>query len=515
MMGCERDRVRPEKREGMHICPPGPIWPGRRLAWNPSGMKPRLATAGPRAGPCAGPLATNIALLILGAGLLLFARQLISEHARYHIGFSGVSGWSAILYGLAVIVILTRLSNRYTLGLILAIAIACRFVTVFSEPFLSSDIYRYAWDGVVQHAGISPYRYVPGDPALGFLRRPNQDLYSHINRRDTAPTIYPPGAQVLFYAITWLNPTVTAMKLAMVLFEGLTLYALLCLLRELGRPREQVLLYAWCPLLVWEIGCAGHLDSAAMALIALALLARLRDQPVRTGVFLGLAVMTKLYPIVLLPALFRRGEYRMFSTLATVVALGYAAYSSVGLRVFGYLGGYAREEGLESGSRFFLLALLQRVPGLHRLPVGVYGVVAAGLLGALAMWCWRTCCNPARDGQLSALTRRFRLPSQAAFLPQAAALAFALMLLFSPRYPWYVAWLVPFFALLPSLPLFAYICGVFYLYTTALAVGYGPRQFLQQEILYGLVLAAFLIEAAQRFASGRRPMLQDAREVSP
>jgi hypothetical protein len=92
--------------------------------------------------------------------------------------------------------------------------------------FLSSDIYRYAWDGVVQHAGISPYRYAPGDPALSFLRAPNQDLFNHINRREYAQTIYPPAAQIIFYLVTWISSTVRFMKLAMVLFEGMIVWAL-------------------------------------------------------------------------------------------------------------------------------------------------------------------------------------------------------------------------------------------------------------------------------------------------
>ena len=105
------------------------------------------------------------------------------------------------------------------------------------------------------------------------------------------------------------------------------------------------MLYAWCPLLVWEIGSSGHLDSAAMAFIALALLARYRRQPILTGFFLGLAIMTKFYPLVLIPALYRRDDYKMPATLVAVIALGYACYSSVGIRVFGFLGSYVQEEG--------------------------------------------------------------------------------------------------------------------------------------------------------------------------
>jgi flagellar biosynthesis protein FliP len=68
------------------------------------------------------------------------------------------------------------------------------------------------------------------------------------------------------------------------------------------------------------------------------------------------------------------------------------------------------------------------------------------------------------------------------------------MLLFSPHYPWYIAWLIPFFALVPSLTVFTYICAVFYLFTTAMAVGYGPQEYLLNKILYGLVALAFCVE---------------------
>jgi alpha-1,6-mannosyltransferase len=439
------------------------------------------------------PWQTNVALIFLGSGLFLLTRQLISEYSHFTMGFSGVSGWSAILYMLAILIIRSQPVNRYTFGIILTFAIAFRLVTLFPSPYLSSDIYRYAWDGVVQHAHISPYRYVPGDPALQFLRDPNRELFDHINRRDYAHTIYPPVAQCLFYIITFINPTMTFMKTAMILFEGLTLFALLRLLRELGVRREQSLLYAWCPLLIWEIGSSGHLDSAALAFIVLALLARYRRQPVLTGLFLGLAVMTKMYPLVLLPALYRRGEYKMPATLAIVIALGYACYSSVGMGVFGFLGGYVQEEGMDTGTHYFLRELSQHMPGLHTLSVKPYFVFVAVVFTMLITWCWRTCCNPTWPKVNSAQTRVFGLPADADFVIPAFSLAFTLMLLFSPRYPWYVAWLVPFFTTVPDLTAFAYICGLFYMCTTPLAVGFGPPQFLLNKILYGGVVVALLL----------------------
>ncbi len=438
------------------------------------------------------PWQTNATLLLIGAGMIVLARQLLSEYDHFTIGFSGVSGWSVILYAAAAWLILTQPVDRYTFPIILTVAITCRLITLFPDPYLSSDVYRYAWDGVVQHAHISPYRYVPGDPALTFLRAPNQDLYDNINRRDYAHTIYPPAAQLLFYIVTFINPTVTFMKTAMVLFEGLTMFALVKLLGELGIRREQTLLYAWCPLLIWEIAGSGHLDSAAMAFIVLALLARYRQQVTATSIFIAIAILIKVYPAILLPALFRRGEYKMPAIIAALIAFGYACYSSVGMRVFGFFGGYVQEEGMATGSRYFLLEFAQHMPGLHHLPTWVFLAFCVTVFAALTLWCWNTCCKTGSTDVPRGTSDR------ADFLRPALGLAFALMFLFSPHYPWYVAWLIPFLVLMPSLTLFTYICGVFYLCTTAMAVGSGPQQYLLNKFLYGSTLIAFLLETALR-----------------
>jgi hypothetical protein len=153
------------------------------------------------------------------------------------------------------------------------------------------------------------------------------------------------------------------------------------------------------------------------------------------------------------------------------------------VRVFGFLGGYAQEEGLETGARYFLLDLARKRLGAPGLPNGVfYGFCAAVFVG-LIVWRWRVACRPgsARDG----------------FLAPAFGLAAALMLLFSPHYAWYVIWLVPFFTLMPNLPVLVYLMGFFYGYTTALADP-GPKMFLLNEYLYGATAVAFPVWFALR-----------------
>ena len=444
------------------------------------------------------PWQTNAALLGLGAGLIGFSVQFLREAHSFSIGFSGVSSWMALLYLAAVAIVLAFPANtdRYTFPIVLAVALACRLLVLFPAPFLSTDVYRYVWDGIVQHAHISPYRYVPADPELSFLRAPHQAIYDHINRRDYARTIYPPAAQALFFLVSWISPTVTAMKAAMVLFECITVAALLRLLRAMGTPRERTIVYAWCPLAIWEFAGNGHLDAVAIAFIVLALLFRYRRNPVLTGVFLALAILTKLYPVVLLLALYQRGRdegklpgWTMPVTVVAMMAGFYAIYLSAGKLVFGFAGGYVKEEGMDSGARFFLLELAQRVPGLQSLPNAAFIAFAAGVFLALTLWAWRTGCR--RGGAL------------AEFLAPTFAFAIALMLLFSPHYPWYIAWLIPFLVLMPSLPMFTYLCGFFYLCTTALAVGYGPKQFLLNEYLYGWTALAGIISLALHFLKRR------------
>ena len=437
------------------------------------------------------PWMTNVTLCLFGLGLVLLAHQFVSESHRFTIGFSGCSGWSAILYIATIIVIYTQPTDRSTFWIVIGFAIAFRAMTLFADPFSSSDIYRYVWDGIVQHAHISPYRYVPGDPSLSFLRAPNQHIFDNINRRDYAHTIYPPVAQMIYWLVTLFSQTVLAMKVAMFGFECLTVVALVRLLRLLGRPRVHILLYAWCPLLVWEIGGAGHVDAAVFAFVTLAILFRHREQPVLTGVFLGLAVMTKFYPLVLLPALYKRGDWKMPATFIAICGLSYLPYLSVGKLVFGFLLGYTKEEGIDSGARFFLLEWVQSLSALEHLPVFVYLVFCATVLGAISLWAWR------RASGVSVDSGHAPSGTSPAFLRAAMLLAFALMLLFSPHYPWYIVWLIPLFTLVPNLPLLAYSMAFFYLFTTALADP-GAKMFLLNKILYGMTALVFLLHLAVR-----------------
>ena len=75
------------------------------------------------------------------------------------------------------------------LATILIVGVAMRCLLLPGTP-VSTDLFRYVWDGRVQAAGINPYLYIPSDAALSSLR--DDAIYPFMNRADYAPTMYPP-----------------------------------------------------------------------------------------------------------------------------------------------------------------------------------------------------------------------------------------------------------------------------------------------------------------------------------
>jgi hypothetical protein len=315
------------------------------------------------------------------------------------------------------------------LGLIVGFAVAFRLIMLFSPLVLSSDLYRYVWDGRVQRAGINPYLHPPEAEALATLR--DTAIYPHINRPEL-PTIYPPAAQMLFAMITMVGPdSVRGMKAGIVLFDLVTIGVLVRLLKTHGHDPARVVLYAWSPLVVFEFAGSGHVDALMLPFLLLALQARLGSRPGVAGVLLGLATLIKLYPAVLFPALYCRRGWRFPFAFGAVLGLGYLPYvAGAGARVLGYLPEYFGPwEDFNGGLRYFLtLALSPMTDSARRIALGLCAVVL--LLVAL----WVMCRAP--RGQY--IRRAYEMISA------------YLLLVPTTFHPWYVIWLLPCLCFAPA-----------------------------------------------------------------
>jgi alpha-1,6-mannosyltransferase len=419
-----------------------------------------------------------IALTVCGfvlLGLNFVGRHLQRQNDLPWFVAIALAQGAAYLFG--VWVVLRGGPAPHSLAIVLVFSALLRLTVLFAPPYLSDDVYRYVWDGRVQAAGINPYRFVPADPALQALR--DNAIYQHINRRDYAHTIYPPLAQIIFLGITRVSESVLWVKTCMVGFEAISIWLLIRLLALLGLPAERVLIYAWHPLTVWEFAGSGHVDAAAIALLAAVLWARQRNFSALTGITLAGATLVKLFPALLFPTLYRRWDWKMPLAFLFTLAAAYVPYLSVGKGVIGFLPGYLQEEGLKTGWSIYVLNVIHRVVGENRVSLTAYLATAALVMLALAAWVV------------------FRRGADQNWLQSAMVLAATFFVFLSPNYPWYFAWWLPLLVVIPYFPMLYVTVASFVLYE-ALLFENGPVLFRLKTLLYVPFGILVLSEALMR-----------------
>jgi hypothetical protein len=256
---------------------------------------------------------------------------------------------------------------RRRVPLVLAFALAFRLILLISRPIQEIDYYRYLWDGRVVLNGLNPFQYAPAevdrlgpeaeaDSAPGRLWRlagtsaPVRTIFERVHHREV-PTIYPPASQAVFALAALVTPSsapvgihVLVLKCLLIAFDVGTLLVLARLLRRLGLPEDWSLAYGWCPLVLKEFANTAHLDAIAVFLTVLAAYhfvatpdrpsgRRSLLEPVLGAVALGLAVLAKGYPLVLLPmnagflaARLRRWAMIPALVLASIILAGYVSF---------------------------------------------------------------------------------------------------------------------------------------------------------------------------------------------
>jgi alpha-1,6-mannosyltransferase len=422
-------------------------------------------------------------LLVMGCVLLVLYRVGVrADGVRDIQWFIKLALAQSALYLLASYIVIRARHSHSTLLIVIAFAVLFRLSILFAPPYLSDDIYRYVWDGRVQAAGVNPYRYVPAAPELAQLR--DDVIYPKINRRDHAQAIYPPFAEAIFLLTTRISESVVWMKLTMLGFEVVAAWAIAQLLASFGLQRQRLLIYAWHPLVVWEFAGSGHVDAIAIAFIALAFLAWRRKKNVGAGLALAGATLIKLFPVVLLPAMLKRWNWKIPLAFAAAIIVAYLPYLSVGPKaVLGYLPGYAAEQGLISGEQFYALSLMRKLFGVE-LPSAVYVIASMLIMGAIASWVM------------------LRKTDSEDSLRPALVLATATTVLFAPHYSWYFAWLVPFLCFAPSLAVFYLTIASFALYATWLGDS-RDQMFVINSVIY---LPALLLAVIEFFRRGLDPL---------
>ena len=311
-------------------------------------------------------------------------------------------------------------SSRQALLLCLALAAFWRVPILLMPPTLSTDVYRYVWDGRIQRLGYNPYLVVPSDPAHRELHTAETRLMNHPD----LPTPYPAGAELFFRAAMTVNESARAMKLAVAICDAASVAVLLLWLIDSGRNPWLVLAYAWNPLVSLEGAGNGHVDLLGAFCLILTAFSLSRGKRTIAALALTLGVAVKFLPVVLLPLFWRRIRIRDAALALALLALLYLPFLNSGGLPVGSLSTYLSKWRI-NGPLYSLLG--------HVLPNAVLMLLPAASGFAVAVWAR---CRWAID------------------CPDTWAWPIAITLLFAPTvFPWYLIWLTPFLFSPSTLPL--------------------------------------------------------------
>ena len=359
------------------------------------------------------------------------------------------------------------LSPRAALIVIVAIGIAMRVLLFAWPPLLSDDVYRYIWDGRILNAGFNPFLHVPADPALASLR--DEAIWSNVDKKDYAVTIYPPVAQAIFALVTRIADGLYPMKVAMLVFEALGIAAMVSLCAKLAIHPARLAIYVWHPLALWEIANNSHVDAAMMGILLAGVAWGGYNRPYRTAATFAAAALVKPFGALWLPSTWRAFDLRLPLFVLGVVALFYVPFLSAGVGILGFLGQYFQEQGLSSGTGFFLVLVAFKLGAPH-IALYIYLGLGAFVLGAVAIWLAR---RPVREtGER---------------LAEAGILSLTALFLLTPVYPWYFLLIAPFSVLIGSWCAFAMMTTSLWLY------GFQPDQI---EFIYRWSAAIALVTVA-------------------
>ena len=369
-----------------------------------------------------------------------------------------------------------RRREPFPLGRLIVWAVVFRICGLAGGPFFEDDFYRYLWDGYRFATTGTPYGSAPeaffGDPGVPAMFH---RILDGINYPELQ-TIYAPVTQVVFLLGYWLKPGSVAALQSILIAVDLATIALLLRLA----PAGNVMLYAWCPLVVKEVAFTAHPDGIGVCLLLSAIVLA-RDHRWSAAVCLGMAVGAKIFALVLAPLVLvgaSVGPWVLF--VATLAAL-YAPFALQGGTDFESLLVFAREWEFNSAA-FGLLTTVLR-PFEAKLVLGL-------LCGAFwGRYYFRYSRSSARE------------------VPRGDWL-YGVLLVASPVInPWYLLWLLPFAAIAPSAFAWTASVAVFLGYVTGLNLNDGDLQPYQQPawvrpLEFGLILLALAYDLFRRRSTG-------------
>lgn len=353
-------------------------------------------------------------------------------------------------------------------AVLLGFALVFRLIGIAASPVLEDDFYRYLWDGYMWVEQGTPYGVAPADFFNGPALNPTfENILDSINHPEIS-TIYGPVCQWVFALGYWLAPG--QLWPIQLIFAAADMGIVLLLLRLTNS--NNVLLYAWSPLLIKEFAFTAHPDVLGVFFVVAALVAVKSNLGFRAAILLALAAGVKIFALVAVPFLLRLNWRYWLTFVVTAVCLAIP---------FGIKQAWL-PEGLSAMAQGWLFnaPLYFALQPFFSLSV-IKTILLACFTGFWAFYLWRF------------LLAHRHQPVESAYQFRGDWL-FGLFLLALPVLnPWYLVWLLPFATLHPTRWAWAASVAVLLAYATGLNLGNDQLAPYQQPI--SLVVLEFGIVA--------------------
>jgi len=239
----------------------------------------------------------KIFIILVYATSLIFT-QLIARDASYLLITAYTLSFASFLY----LILSSKFENSFLLLVVLGIAI--RAVFIFTPPLLSDDFYRFVWDANLSLQGLNPYAHTPIYVYSNMHMPWMYDIYHQLNSKDFY-TVYPAVCQYVSIFSAFIIPhsihASYVIKSVFFLAEVGSILTMIKILEHFHSAKTNVLLYALNPLVLLETVGNIHFDGLAIFFILLTIYAVLKNKYILAGVFIGLAIGSKLTPLMLLP----------------------------------------------------------------------------------------------------------------------------------------------------------------------------------------------------------------------
>lgn len=362
-------------------------------------------------------------LLLFGFTLELFLIGMLGlGNLRESIPLFLLLYFSAFLVYLGIVHYNRRLPNQHEsdqgiLLLIVGFAILFRATLFFSAPSLSDDIYRYLWDGKLVIEGINPYSHVPGSNELSNLRDSQYDM---INHKDIG-TPYGPLTIVFFTLSRYITESILFMKVPFILFDCLTIVLIVRMLGLCGVSKNNVIVYAWNPLVIIEIAGSGHSDSLGVFMLLVTIYSIQQGKRWSATAGFGLAILSKYFSLLFVPVIVKFIPVKNWGLIPVILLAGYLPFVE---HLESHVLNILRVGSLWrfNDSLFSLLLLAAHSPLLAKALVIIAFV-------ALAVIVWRSHWSPVKCAMI---------------------LIGGTLLLTTTVQPWYLVWMVPFLCFSPN-----------------------------------------------------------------